>query len=88
MFPLFQFKFQRHSVGKFWITVTPVSSVIKSGIESGDIIRVPRAGASGSRGVPPGDLDIQVQVLSWISSWASYEFFLNGKTECTECLDD
>lgn len=36
---------------------------IPAGIESGDIIRVPRAGASGSRGVPPGDLDIQVQVL-------------------------
>lgn len=36
---------------------------IPAGIESGDIIRVPRAGASGSRGVPPGNLDIKVQVL-------------------------
>eukprot|EP01018_Ginkgo_biloba_P028982 Gb_03513 [translate_table: standard] len=36
---------------------------IPAGIESGDTIRVPRAGASGSRGVPPGNLNIKVQVL-------------------------
>ena len=35
---------------------------IPAGLLSGDIIRVPRAGASGSRGVPPGNLDIKVQV--------------------------
>ena len=36
---------------------------IPAGILSGDIIRVPRAGASESRGVPPGNLNIKVQAL-------------------------
>ena len=36
---------------------------IPAGIESGDVFTKPKAGASGSRGLPPGDLDIKVQVL-------------------------
>ncbi|XP_057818678.1 chaperone protein dnaJ 1, mitochondrial isoform X2 [Cryptomeria japonica] len=39
-----------------------IDVTIPAGIKSGDTISVPRAGASGNRGVPPGNLNINIRV--------------------------